>query len=271
MGPSANPTDPERTPPVVHPSAVVQGGAILGPGCRVGPFVVVEADVRVGAQSVLETGTVLQRGSRVGARCRLGPYATVGGEPMDTKFKGEPSYAVLEDEVVLREFASVHRASGEGQATRVGRGTLVMAYAHVSHNVQVGQGCVLTTQVQLGGHTEVGDFAVLGSAALLHQGCRVGAYAMYGAASAANQDVLPYSMARGNPARHYRLNRVGLARHGISGERYRALERAIRAFRRRDWALLEELAGVSAEVRAMLAFKESSKRGLCSFVPARRP
>ncbi|ADI13451.1 acyl-(acyl-carrier-protein)--UDP-N-acetylglucosamine O-acyltransferase [Truepera radiovictrix DSM 17093] len=258
--------NPEPAPPEVHPSAVVHDGATLGPGCRVGPFVVVEADVTVGAQSVLEAGTVLQRGSRVGARCRLGPYATVGGEPMDTKFRGEPSYAVLEDEVVLREFASVHRASGEGQATRVGRKTLVMAYAHVSHNVQVGQGCVLTTQVQLGGHSEVGDFAVLGSAALLHQGCRVGAYAMYGAGSAANQDILPYSMARGNPARHYRLNRVGLTRHGVTGERYRALERAVRAFRRRDWALLEALALESAEVRTMLDFRARSKRGLCGFV-----
>lgn len=254
------------TPPDVHPTAVVHESAQLGVGCRVGPFAVVEADATVGEGTVLEAGTVLHTGSRVGARCRVGPYATVGGEPMDTKFEGEASFAVLEDEVVLREFASVHRASGEGQATRVGRGTLVMSYAHVSHNAQVGRGCVLTTQVQLGGHTQVGDFAVLGSAALLHQGCRVGAYAMFGAGSAANQDVLPYSMARGNPARHLRLNRVGLTRHGVAGERYRALEHAVRAFRRRDWRRLHDLAETSAEVRAMLAFKEGSKRGLCSFV-----
>ncbi len=249
----------------IHPSAVVHPEAQLGEGVRVGPFVVVEAGAQVGEGSMLLAGTVLHGGARIGRRCRLGPYAVVGGEPMDARFKGEESYAVLEDEVVLRECATVHRATGEGSETRVGEGTLVMSYAHVSHNVRVGRKVTLTTQVQLGGHTEVGDYAVLGAGAMLHQFCRVGAYAIYGAASAANQDILPFAMARGNPARHYRLNRVGLKRHGFAGERYRALEQAIRAFRRRDWAALEQLAETSADVGAMLAFARSSKRGLCRF------
>jgi UDP-N-acetylglucosamine acyltransferase len=250
----------------VHPSAVVAPSAALGEGCRVGPFAVIEAGVQVGRGAVVETGSVLHTGARLGEGCRVGPYAVVGGAPMDTAFRGEPTFAVLEAGVVLREYASVHRATGEGQETRVGEGTLVMSYAHVSHNAQVGRSCVLTTQVQLGGHTQVGDYAVLGSAAILHQGCRVGAYAMYGAGSAANRDILPYSMARGNPAKHYRLNRVGLQRRGFEGARYRLLERAVRALRRRDRALLEELARESADVRLLLEFQASSKRGLCAFV-----
>lgn len=250
----------------LHPSAAVHPDAHLAADVTVGPFVVVEADVTVGAGTVLLPGTVLHSGSRVGSGCRLGPYATVGGTPMDVKFRGERSFAVLEDGVELREFASVHRATGEGAATTVGRGTLVMSYAHVSHNVRVGQGCVLTTSVQLGGHCEVGDFAVLGANALLHQFCRVGPYAMLGAASAANQDVLPYAMARGNPARHYRLNRVGLDRHGITGDRYRALERALRAVRRRDRAALDELAERSEEARAVRDFLDGSPRGVARFV-----
>lgn len=250
----------------VHPSAVVAGDAELAEGVVVGPFVVVEAGVQVGANTVLETGTILHSGTRVGAGCRLGPYAVVGGSPMDTAFRGEPSFAVLEDAVTLREFATVHRATGEGLETRVGVGTLVMSYAHVSHNARVGQGCVLTTQVQLGGHVQVGEFATLGSSAIFHQHARVGSFAMVGAGSAANRDVLPYSMARGDPARHYRLNKVGLKRRGVTGERYAALEGAVRAFRQRDWALLEELAATSDEVRGMLEFKHTSKRGLSSFV-----
>lgn len=250
----------------VHPSAVVHPGARLAEGVTVGPFVVLEDGVQVGAGARVETGSVLHTGSRVGAGCRIGPYAVVGGEPMDTAFRGEPSFAVLEERVVLREYATVHRASGEGNETRVGADTLVMSYAHVSHNARVGRNCVLTTQVQLGGYTQVGDYAVLGSAAIVHQGCRVGAHAMFGAGSGSNRDILPYSMARGNPARHYRLNRVGLERRGFTGERYRQLERAVRAFRRRDWSLLERLAEGSEDVRGMLEFKTSSKRGLCGFV-----
>ncbi len=249
----------------VHPSAVVARSADLE-GCVIGPFVVIEEGVSVRRGAAIGTGSVLHTGSRVGEGCRVGPYAVVGGEPMDTAFRGEPSFAVLEDRVVLREYATVHRASGEGNETRVGAKTLVMSYAHVSHNARVGRGCVLTTQVQLGGHCEVGDYAVLGSAAILHQHCRVGTCAMFGAGSGSNRDVVPFSMARGNPARHYRLNRVGLQRRGVVGERYRHLERAIRALRRRDWALLEHLAALSPDVRALLEFKMSSTRGLCGFV-----
>ena len=249
-----------------HFSAVIHRDSLLEDGVRVAPFVVVEADVEVGAGTSLLAGTVLQSGSRIGKNCKLGPYATVGGEPMDARYRGEDSYAVLEDDVVLRDFATVHRATGPGAETRVGKGTLVMSYGHVSHNVQVGRDCILTTSVQLGGHVEVGDFAYLGSTALVHQFARVGSHAILGAGSAANRDILPYSMARGNPARHYRLNRVGLQRTGIQGDSYKALEGAVRAFRRRDWPKLEALAAASEEVRLMVEFKASSSRGICAFV-----
>lgn len=251
---------------MIHPSAAIDPKAHLSSTVQVGPNVVVEAGVTVEDEVELLAGTVLHTGSRVGKGCRLGPYAVVGGVPMDTDFKGEESYAVLEPNVTLREFATVHRASGEGAETRVGARSFVMSYTHISHNVQVGQEVTLTTSVQLGGHCQVGNFAVVGSTAILHQFCHVGAYAMYGAGSASNQDILPFSMARGNPAKHYRLNKVGLERRGIGGERYKTIEYALRAFRRRDWQSLETLARTSEDARMMLEFKETSKRGLCSFV-----
>jgi UDP-N-acetylglucosamine acyltransferase len=250
----------------IDPSAVVSPSARLAGDVEIGPFVVVEEDVTVAAGSVLLAGSVIHSGSRIGRDCRIGPYAVVGGTPMDSAFRGEPSLVVLGDRVSLREFATVHRATGEGNATRIGDDTLVMSYAHVSHNVQVGAGCTLTTAVQLGGHCQVGDNAVMGSNAILHQYCRIGTFAMFGAGSASNQDTLPFLMARGNPARHYRLNRVGLQRHGIDGERYRQLERAVRALRRRDRAAFDELAGTSDEVRMMQEFIAASRRGVVRFV-----
>lgn len=250
----------------VDPGASVSKRAEIADDVFIGPFVVVEDDVTVAAGATLLAGTVLHAGARVGRRCRLGPYAVVGGTPMDSAFGGEPSLAVLEDDVELREFATVHRATGEGEATRVGEGTLVMSYAHVSHNVQVGPHCVLTTSVQLGGHCSVGERAFLGSTAILHQYCRVGEYAMFGAGSAGNMDVLPFMMARGNPARHFRLNGVGLKRNGIDGERYRKLEGAWRALRRRDRDRLETLAQDSTDVRRLVDFITSSRRGVARFV-----
>lgn len=249
----------------VHPSAVVDAAAELADDVVVGPHVVIEGDVIVGAGTILGPGTVLLQGSRVGSDCRLGPYAAVGGLPMDRAFGGERSFAVLEDGVELRDFATVHRATGAGAETRIGAGALVMSYAHVSHNVRVGAGAVLTNAAQLGGHAEVGPHAVLGAGAMVHQFARVGTYAMLGGASGANRDVLPFTMARGNLARHYRLNAVGLRRHGFSGERYGALERAVRALRRHDEATFVALAEAWPDVAVIRDFRAASRRGTLGF------
>lgn len=249
----------------VHASAVVDPSAMLSDGVRVGPHVVIEAGVEVGAGSTLLAGTVLRRGSRLGPRCRLGPYATVGGPPMDRDYQGEDSVCVLEEEVELREFASVHRATGPGAVTRVGAGTLVMPGAHVSHNVQVGRGVVLTNAVQLGGFARVDDEAVVGGGVLVHQYTRIGTLAMVGGGSHVNRDVLPYALARGSMVRHYRLNRVGLHRHGIDGERYAALQRALRAVRNRDEARLASLAASWPDVAHLRDFRAESPRGVARF------
>lgn len=251
---------------MIHPTAVIHPDAQLAGNVVIHPFVVIEAGVTVGAGTELKAGTVLQKGTRVGANCKLGPYAVIGGTPMDTRFKGEESCIFIEDSVDLREFVSVHRATGEGAETRIGAGTLVMSNVHISHNVRIGKECTLTTAVQVGGHCEIGNYVVIGSGSMMHQFCRIGDYAMFGAGSGVNQDILPFSMARGNPGTHYRLNKVGLERRGITGERYKFLEKAIRAFRRKEWELLEELAAQNDDVKMMLEFKNTSKRGLCSFV-----
>ena len=251
---------------VVHPHAHVSDGARLAAGVRVGPGVLIEEDVEVGEDTDLLPGTVLHSGSRVGARCRLGPYAVIGGTPMDRTFRGEPSLAVLEDEVVVREFATVHRATGDGRATRVGAGTLLMCYVHLGHNAIVGGRCVLTNAVQLGGHVEVGERAVLGGGAMVHQFARVGAYAMVGGKSAVGKDVLPYAMAEGSPVRHLRANRVGLERAGFDEDACRRIGDALRHLRRKEADAFAALAAAHQDVARMQAFIQASERGVARFM-----
>ena len=249
----------------VHASAVVDPAARLADDVVVGPLVAIDGDVTVGPGSVLLPGTVLLDGSRVGARCRLGPYAVIGGRPEDREFAGEDSLAVLEDDVEVRDFASVHRATGEGAQTRVGAGSTIMCYAHVSHNDSLGRGVVLTNLVQLGGHVEIGDHAVLGAGAMVHQFVRVGTLAMLGADGKTNRDILPFALARGAPAEHFRANVVGLHRLGVDGERERTIQSALRNLRRGDRAALEALAASSQDVALMVCFYSESRRGVAGF------
>ncbi len=249
----------------VHPSAIVDPEARLAEGVHVGPNCVIDAGVSVGRDSRLLPGTILMSGTSVGAACLLGPYASIGGEPMDSAFRGEQSHVELGDGVQVRDFASIHRATGQGQTTRVLAGALVMSYVHVSHNAQIGQHATLTSGSQLAGHTEIGAHAVLGAGTHVHQFVRVGMLSMTGAMSGLNRDVLPYSLAVGKFAEHYGVNRVGVRRAGITGERYSSLEKAMRALRRREPGLLEELAESSEEVRILLEFIAAGTRGLSRF------
>ena len=144
-----------------------------------------------------------------------------------------------------------------------------MCYVHLGHNCRVGRGAILTNGSQLGGHSEVGEKAVLGAGAMLHQFVRVGAYAMLGASAGANRDILPYAMSQGTPASHLRTNRVNLLRNGFEGDRYAAVERALRACRRKDRDALEALAADDqphrADVQLVIDFLDSSERGVSRF------
>ncbi|HYX41518.1 MAG TPA: hypothetical protein VE821_07465, partial [Pyrinomonadaceae bacterium] len=79
----------------IHPTAAVSPRAELGAGVRVGPFVVIEADVVIGAGCEIGAHAVVKRYTQMGARNRVFEHATLGGEPQDVKFKGEPSQLVI--------------------------------------------------------------------------------------------------------------------------------------------------------------------------------
>lgn len=249
----------------VHPAASVHPGAVLADGVEIGPFVTIEAGVRVGAGTRVLAGTVLMSGTIVGAGCLLGPYAIVGGQPMDTNFGGEESGVHVGNRVQIRDFATIHRATGSGMVTVLEDDSMVMTYVHVSHNSRVGRHAVLTSGVQLGGHTVIGERAVLGAGVVTHQFVRIGCVAMLAATSAVGQDILPYSLAHGNRARHLGTNRVGIRRAGIDGERHRAIEATLRAARLRDAGRLRELAETSADSQYIQDFIASSARGVARF------
>jgi len=251
---------------MIHSSAIVSDKAVIAKNVTIGPYVVIEDDVVIGENSQILAGSILQSGARLGKNCYVGPYASIATIPMDSHFNNEPSLAIIGDNVQIRNYVTVSRASGENKATVIADKAMIMPNVHVAHNCQIGKEVVIVSGAKLGGHVEVDDYAFLSANTLVHQFCRIGKYAITSAASGVNRDVLPFSMAFGHQAKHYRLNRVGLERRGIVGERYKLIEKAIRAFRRRDWQYLEDLAAISDDVRYMLEYKQSSQRGLLSFV-----
>ncbi|HEX7389041.1 MAG TPA: acyl-ACP--UDP-N-acetylglucosamine O-acyltransferase, partial [Acidiphilium sp.] len=201
---------------MIHPTALVAPGAVLGAGVKVGPFCTVGAGVTLEDNVELVSHVVIEGRVRIGAETAIYPFATVGLAPQDLKYKGEDTAVEIGPRCIIREHCTIHRGTVTGHAiTRVGADCLLMAVVHVAHDCSVGDGVVIANNVVMGGHVEIADRAIIGGATAIHQFARIGTGAMIGGASGVEADVIPYGSVIGNRARLHGLNIVGLRRRGL--------------------------------------------------------
>ena len=250
--------------------AAVSPRARLGAGVRAGAFAVIGDDVELGDECVVMPHAVLQGPARFGKKNIFHPSCSVGGDPQDLKFAGERTELVVGDENVFREFVTVNRGTGHGGGvTRIGSHNLFMAYAHVAHDCNVGDRTIFANGATLAGHVDVHDYATVGAYCTIHQFVRIGRYAYIGALTALVKDAAPFSLIVGErEVRCYGPNAVGIERAGFGPERIHAIESAFRLFSRGKLNTTQALAelraqmGDSADVRELVEFIESSKRGV---------
>jgi UDP-N-acetylglucosamine acyltransferase len=231
----------------IHPTAIIEDHAEIGPDCEIGAY------------------AVIKQYTRIGARNRIFEHAVIGGEPQDLKFKGETSYLEIGDDNIIREYCTFHRANGEGETTRIGSRNFFMVGVHVAHNCVIGDDNIFANDVALAGHITIEDHVFLSNNVGAHQFVRMGRYAMIGGKSKIVQDVLPFFITDGNPSRLRGVNSVGLRRGGFSDDERRALKDAYKLLFRSTMPIqeaLRELEHVDDEhVAHLVKFIRSSKRG----------
>jgi UDP-N-acetylglucosamine acyltransferase len=231
----------------VHPTAIIEDNVEIGPNCEIGAY------------------AVIKRFTRLGARNRIFEHAVIGGEPQDVKFKNETSYLEIGDDNIIREFCTFHRANGEGQTTQIGSRNFFMVGVHVAHNCVVGDDNIFANEVALAGHITIEDHVFLSNNVGAHQFVRMGRYAMIGGKSKIVQDVLPFFITDGNPARVRGVNSVGLRRAGFSEEERRVLKEAYKTLFRFEMPLQDALSRLEQwsdeNVVHLLNFIRASKRG----------
>lgn len=244
----------------IHPTAIIHPGAEVACGVRVGPYSVVGDDVQIGDGTRLEAHVVVEPGVRIGRNCHVWSGAIIGGPPQDHKYQGERSLLILGDNNIVRECVTLHRAVGEGVATRIGDNNWFMAYAHVGHNCDIGNSNTFSSYVGLSGHVTIEDHVVLGGMVGVHQFSRIGRLAMVGGVSKVNQDIPPFMLADGVPAKIVELNRIGLKRNGVPAGVRSALRQAYKLLFRsnlnRSEAIerIEEELDPSDELEYLLSF-----------------
>lgn len=212
---------------VIAPGSVVAEGARIGADCRIGPFCTIGPEVVLEKGVELASHIVLEGATRLGAGVRILPFASIGTPPQDVKYRGEPTACEVGARTLVREGATIHRASvGGSGVTRVGADCMIMAMAHVAHDCQVGTGVILANNVMLGGHVHVGDRAFIGGGAAVHQTVRIGRLAMVSGLAGVTNDIPPFGYVFGLPARLVGFNRIGLLRSGQNRDQLRTVRAA---------------------------------------------
>lgn len=251
----------------IHPTAIVHPDAVIGEGVAIGPYCVVGAGVTIGDGSWLQNHVTVCGPSRIGKRNRFYAYTSIGQQTQDLKYAGEPTFLEVGDDNVFREFCTVNRGTLPGNKTVVGNRNHFLAYCHIAHDCVVGNQVIFSNNGTLAGHVVVEDYVILGGLTAVHQFCRLGKHAITGGCSKIVQDVAPFTIADGNPARTRSINQVGLQRHGYSEEQVAAIRQAYKTLFRSKLNMGQALAKlkegtITAEVAHLIAFVEKSERGI---------
>lgn len=253
----------------IHPSAVIEDGAIIGAGVHIGPFCFIGSQVEIGAGTVLKSHVVVNGITNIGCDNQIYQFASVGEVNQDLKYAGEPTRVEIGDRNRIRESVTIHRGTTQGGGvTRIGNDNLLMVNVHVAHDCMISHRCILANNATLGGHVELDDYAIIGGMTAVHQFCIIGAHVMVGGCSGVAQDVPPYLIAQGNHATPFGVNIEGLKRRGFEKETIQAIRHAYKLIYRSGKTLEEakpEIALLAVEHPAVQQFSDflhRSTRGI---------
>jgi len=224
-----------------HPTAIIDSSAALGESVEVGPFAVIGAGAQIGDQTLLGAHVSIGDGTVIGSQCRLHTGAILGGPPQHRSHPEHRSGVRIGDRNEFREYVTIHGATDPEGGTVIGDDNYLMAYSHAGHDVHIGNGVTIANMVQLGGHVIVEDGVVIGGILGVHQFVRIGKFAMVGGLSRVTQDIPPFMLTEGAPARVMGLNRHGMRRAGLDADTQQAIKQAYRLIYRSKLNLGEAL------------------------------
>ena len=254
---------------MIDERAVVSPKAEIHEEAYVGPFSIIGDGVRIGRGTRIEPHVVIKGPTTIGEDNRIFQFASIGDDPQDKKYAGEPTRLTIGDRNTIRECTTINRGTAQDLGvTQVGDDNWIMAYTHIAHDCVVGNHTIFANNATLGGHVHIGDYAILGGFTGVHQFCRIGAHAFIAMNSAVNMDVPAYVVAAGRPAEPRGVNAEGLKRRGFSPAQIRNIRDAYRVVYRQGLKLQDAIAAIAArvgdqpELEVLLVSLRAGSRGL---------
>jgi UDP-N-acetylglucosamine acyltransferase len=254
----------------IHSTAQIDPAAELGAGVTVGPFAVIERDVTIGEGTVIGPHACILRYTTLGKKCQIHAGAVIGDLPQDLGFKGGVSYVRIGNGTIIREHVTIHRGTEAGTSTEVGDECMIMATAHLAHNVRLANRVLVVSGALLAGYVQVDDRAFISGNVVVHQFTRIGRLAMLGGACGVSRDVPPFCTVRPQGTNELLgLNIVGLRRGGVMPEDRLSLKKAFHLWFRSGLSIRQATAEVRRQlghcsaVMEMAEFIDATRRGIC--------
>ena len=258
---------------LIHPSAVIDTAAELDSSVSVGPYAVIGPKVRIAAGTRVGPHCVIEGDTTIGRDNHIFQFASLGAQPQDKKYAGEPTRLVIGDRNTVREFCTFNTGTAQDRAeTTIGDDNWIMAYVHIAHDCVIGNQTTLANNTTLAGHVQIGDWVTVGGLTGVLQRMRIGAYAMVGFQAHVNKDVPPFMTVDGNPLTARSVNLIGLKRRGFSDVRIAAVREMHKLLYRQGLTLEQAIAAMDAvkaatpeaaqDVDFMQAFLASATNGI---------
>ncbi len=254
---------------IIHPNAIVDKGAELGVGVKIGAYAIVGPKVKLHDNVTLLDHAMVRGRTTIGRGTKIWPFASIGTEPQDLKYRGEDAELECGENNMFREYSNISIGTEDGGGkTVVGSGNLLMVSAHIAHDCIVGNNSVFANNVSIAGHVEIDDHCIFGGHSAVHQFCKIGSLAMVSGGAMVTKDVLPYVTMHGNRAEAAGLNLVGLKRAGLSSEEIRDVKNMYKLIFRADISFEEAVHSIEKDIsdslhkQRILEFIQKSTRGL---------
>ncbi len=250
--------------------AIVGKKAKIGSDVEIGPYTIIEDEVEISPRVKIWPHAHVCNGTQIGEDTQVHMGAVLGHLPQDMTFDADKkTFLKIGKRNVIREYATIHRATKEGEATTVGDDCYFMAVSHVGHDCQVGNNVILANGALLAGHVEVGDNSFISGNVAVHQFCRLGSYVIVGGFSGINKDVPPYMLVRG-PSVVRGVNLIGLRRAKFPRETISKIQEAFKFLYRSDLNTAQAIDEIkklspSKELDYLIEFIQNSKRGICKY------
>lgn len=253
----------------IHSTAIIHPKAIIGKNVEIGPLSVIDKNVMIDDGNIIKNNVTITGNTTLAGNNVIFPYAVVGSEPQDLKYYGEQTKLTIGSNNVIRECVTINTGTEVGGGeTLIGNNNLFMSCSHIAHDCIIEDNVLIANGVLLGGHIKIERYAKLMGLAGIQPFVTIGQHSYVGGLTRIVQDVPPYMIVEGNPAKVRKVNTIGLKRAGFSQDSINVIKEAFKKLFRTNTLnrnqILSELESqeyLRPEVKVLIDFFRNVDKG----------